>query len=455
MSRQELAGNNNQVPPGEGMGYKKSAIGLIPEDWDVKQLKHLLKITPQYGINAPAVPYRENLPVYIRITDISENGCFSPQTLVSVDQEKTDNYFLEKGDLVFARTGASVGKSYLYNPQDGKLVFAGFLIRIKPDKNLLLPIYLSQYVKTQNYWNWVQLMSMRSGQPGINGNEYGQLPIPLPPLPEQKAIASVLSDVDELISSLDKLIAKKRHIKTATMQQLLTGKTRLPGFGEGMGYKKSAKGMGYQKSAIGLIPEDWEVKQIHQIIEVDPENLISKTHPDYEFKYISLEDVNNGYLSSYSNQTFSKAPSRARRILRYQDILFATVRPNLKSHLFFNKNESDWICSTGFAVLRCKENQSSSGFIFAYLFGRAITSQIETLISGSNYPAVNNNDVKHLKILLPPLPEQKAIASVLSDMDKEIAALEKRRAKTQGIKQGMMQELLTGRTRLINNYNGE
>ncbi len=205
---------------------------------------------------------------------------------------------------------------------------------------------------------------------------------------------------------------------------------------------------GYKKTEVGVIPEDWEVKQIHQIIEVDPENLTSKTDPDYEFKYISLEDVDNGCLCNYSNQIFSQAPSRARRILRYQDILFATVRPNLKSHLFFDKNESDWICSTGFAVLRCKENQSASGFIFAYLFSRAITAQIETLISGSNYPAINSNDVKQLKILLPPLPEQKAIAQTLSDVDALIAALDKLIAKKRHIKTATMQQLLTGKTRL-------
>ncbi|WP_434222769.1 restriction endonuclease subunit S [Limnospira platensis CENA597] len=429
MSRQELAGNNNQVPPGEGMGYKKSAIGLIPEDWEVKQLKNIAPL--QRGFDLPTSQLKKgSYPV------VYSNGVMNYHA----------QFIVSSPGVITGRSGTIGNVHYIeqnYWPHNTTLWVTSFI-----NSHPKYIYYLYTSIKLARF-------GTGSGVPTLNRNDVHELNIAIPPLPEQKAIASVLSDVDELISSLDKLIAKKRHIKTATMQQLLTGKTRLPGFGEGKGYKKSAKGMGYKKSAIGLIPEDWEVKQIHQIIEVDPENLISKTHPDYEFKYISLEDVNNGYLSSYSNQTFSKAPSRARRILRYQDILFATVRPNLKSHLFFNKNESDWICSTGFAVLRCKENQSSSGFIFAYLFGRAITSQIETLISGSNYPAVNNNDVKHLKILLPPLPEQKAIASVLSDMDKEIAALEKRRAKTQGIKQGMMQELLTGRTRIINNYNGE
>jgi len=208
-------------------GYKRTEVGIIPEDWEVRRLSNMLKIKPQYGINAPTVDYNGNLPFYIRITDISEDGYFSPETVVAVNRNNSNQFYLEEGDIVFARTGASVGKSYLYNPLDGKLVYAGFLIRIRPDHNKLIPNFLSQYVKTGAYWNWVRTMSMRSGQPGINGNEFGQLLIPSPKIKEQRAIATALSDVDALIAVLDKLIVKKCAIKTAVMQQLLTGRTRL------------------------------------------------------------------------------------------------------------------------------------------------------------------------------------------------------------------------------------
>ncbi|MFM6153395.1 MAG: restriction endonuclease subunit S, partial [Sphaerospermopsis kisseleviana] len=161
---------------------------------------------PDYGINAAAVPYSDMLPTYIRITDISEDGNFLAENKVSVIHQNAHNYFLEIGDIVLARTGASTGKSYLYNVKDGKLVFAGFLIRVRPDTQKLYPRYLKGYLETQSYWNWVKVMSMRSGQPGINGNEYSHLKIPLPPLAEQKAIAQSLSDVDNLITAIDKLI---------------------------------------------------------------------------------------------------------------------------------------------------------------------------------------------------------------------------------------------------------
>jgi len=182
---------------------------------------------PDYGINAAAVPFSDSLPSYIRITDISEHGRFSPSPRVSVKASSANQYYLHKGDVVFARTGASVGKSYLYDPCDGPLVFAGFLIRVRPNPDLLVSAFLAAYTTTKPYWNWVRLMSMRSGQPGINGNEYAQLPLSLPPLPEQSAIAAVLSDMDAELTALEARRDKTRALKQAMMQELLTGRTRL------------------------------------------------------------------------------------------------------------------------------------------------------------------------------------------------------------------------------------
>ena len=221
------AGNALNVPA----GYKRTEAGVIPEDWCVSSLGSLLSESPSYGINAPAVPFDGSRPTYIRITDIGSDGRFRPSPRVSVNGGGDTRFLLRSGDLVFARTGASVGKSYLYDPKDGSLVFAGFLIRVTPDAGRLLPAYIAYYVQTDHYWEWVANNSARSGQPGINSREYGLLLLTLPPLPEQRAIAAVLSDVDELIGSLEALIAKKRAIKQAAMQELLTRRTRLPGFG--------------------------------------------------------------------------------------------------------------------------------------------------------------------------------------------------------------------------------
>ncbi|MBU9844655.1 restriction endonuclease subunit S [Rahnella ecdela] len=215
-------------PDGTLKSYKFSELGRIPEDWEVHPLGYLLNDSPRYGINAPAVKLGRNIPVYIRITDISDNGYFRPTEKVGVNSPLSDSYILQEGDIVLARTGASVGKSYLYKPEDGTLVYAGFLIKITPDQRSLNSKFLFQFLQTQQYWNWIATNSMRSGQPGVNGNEFASLPIPVPPKKEQTAIASILSDMDAELEALEQKLSKIRDIKQGMMQQLLTGRIRLP-----------------------------------------------------------------------------------------------------------------------------------------------------------------------------------------------------------------------------------
>lgn len=197
------------------------------EEWKIIPMGSLLKRDPEYGVNAPAVPYSDDLPTYLRITDIDEDGRFLSASKVSVDIVAKDAHYLESGDIALARTGASVGKSYRYRSEDGRLVFAGFLIRVKPEPKKIDSIFLSNFLNSQRYWRWISVSSARSGQPGINGTEYASLPVPVPPngadnntLLEQKHIAELLSTTDDLITAQShKIDALKIH-KKGLMQQL-------------------------------------------------------------------------------------------------------------------------------------------------------------------------------------------------------------------------------------------
>lgn len=385
-------------------GYKQTEVGGIPEDWDITRLGDCLAARPSYGINAAAVPFSDRLPVYIRITDISDDGRFLPSQRVSVRSALSADYYLSDGDIVFARTGASVGKSYRYNPDDGPLVYAGFLIRVRPDRGKLLPAFAAAYVRTGNYWRWVRLMSMRSGQPGINGNEYAQLPVPLPPLPEQHAIAAALSDVDALLGGLERLIAKKRDLKQAAMQQLLSGQTRLPGFS-------------------GV----WEVKRLGEVAPLqrgfDLPNPELRSGP-YPVVY------SNGVLNHHAKY-------------QVQGPGVVTGRSGTIGNVTYVEG-AYWPHNTSLWVTSFKNNDPR--FIF-YLY-----SQIgfERFATGSGVPTLNRNDVHAFEVTIPPSrEEQTVIATILSDMDAELATLEARRDKTRALKQAMMQELLTGKTRLV------
>lgn len=195
------------------------------------------------------------------------------------------------------------------------------------------------------------------------------------------------------------------------------------------------------------IPSDWEVKKFEDVADIDKESLSSSTSKDYEFDYISLSDVDSDdFKIETKRQVFDTAPSRARRIVKKGDILMSTVRPNLQGFSLIRNEVKDLIASTGFAVISAK--RCSNEYLFQYLFSSGIGRQFYQLLVGSNYPAINSSDVRKLKIPLPPLPEQIAIAKVLSTADAAIHTTEKLIAQKELRKKWLMQQLLTGKKRL-------
>jgi type I restriction enzyme S subunit len=258
-------------------------------------------------------------------------------------------------------------------------------------------------------------MSMRSGQPGINGNEYGQMPIPLPPtIDEQRAIAGALSDVDAFISSLDKLIAKKRNLKQATMQELLTGKLRLPGF------------HGVWKS------QTIEQLEKAKLVTLSRGNVISKKDMGRvpgDFPIYSSSVNNDGLFGRYGDFMFD------------EELITWSIDGG--GH-FFHRPKHKFSVTNVCGFMRVDKPNISYQFLVAQLQLLHSRKSFDYLIKA--HPSVIR---KAYEVQLPKIDEQMAITEVLSDMDAEIAALEQRRDKTRSLKKGMMQELLTGKTRLV------
>lgn len=201
------------------------------------------------------------------------------------------------------------------------------------------------------------------------------------------------------------------------------------------------------------IPDDWEVKYFKDVASIDKNSLNGKTDKNYEFDYISLSDVNSDdFKIETSRQVFSTAPSRARRIVHKGDVLMSTVRPNLQGFSLIKDDVKDLIASTGFAVITAEK--CNNEYLFQYLFSSGIDRQLYRLLVGSNYPEINSSDVRKLKIPLPPLPEQRAIAKALSLMDKAINLNMQLIAQKELRKKWLMQNLLTGKKRL-KGFSGE
>ena len=415
-------------PVGVTNGYKHTEMGVIPEDWnhmrigDLASVKGGKRLPPGFSLLDVPTPHP-----YLRVCDMYPGGI--DQSAIKFVPEKAfpaiKNYRIYS-DEIFVSVAGTLGIVGIVPPALSGAILtenADRITNLRCDRDFLMHWLMSWQIQAA-----IESIRTVSAQPKLALGRIAEFEISIPKRrAEQCAIAEVLSDVDRLLESLVALIAKKRDIKQAAMQQLLTGETRLPGF--------SGK---------------WETKRLEELAQIDPENLSSDTHPDHKFNYIALEQVDTGRLCGYTVETFRTAPSRARRVLRRGDIIMSTVRPNLMSHLFFRDQVTGAVCSTGFAVIRYLPNLSVPGFLFAHLFGHVVNRQIQKMLAGSNYPAIASRDVQLIEIPCPnEVLEQHAIATVLSDMDAEITALEQLRDKTIAIKQGMMQQLLTGRIRLV------
>lgn len=196
------------------------------------------------------------------------------------------------------------------------------------------------------------------------------------------------------------------------------------------------------------IPEGWSVKKLGDICHINKSSLSEKTSKDYKFKYIDLSSVDEGKIEFPTDDIgFGEASSRARRKINKNDIIMSTVRPNLKGFAFIDFDSTDFICSTGFAVLTAKEH-AYNRYIYQLLYSKNIETQINNMLAGSNYPAINSSDVASLKIALPPLPEQEKIAGILGTWDEAIEKLSSLIEQKKLLKKGLMQRLLTGKTRL-------
>ena len=204
-------------------------IGEVPEHWEVRKLKYLLNASLMYGANESAESEDESYPRYIRITDIDEDGNLRPDTFRSLPPTKAEPYLLKKGDLLFARSGATAGKTYLFN-EDIKACFAGYLIKASL-KGTLLPEYLNYYTKSGIYDNWKKSIFIQATIPNIGAEKYANLQITLPSIKEQKDIVKHLDvetdKINQVVRNCQKQISLLQERKQIVINEVVTGKAKV------------------------------------------------------------------------------------------------------------------------------------------------------------------------------------------------------------------------------------
>ncbi|MFZ1402226.1 MAG: restriction endonuclease subunit S [Anaerolineae bacterium] len=378
-------------------GYKQTEVGVIPEDWTVEGLDAVCSMKSGEGITSAGIDQFSEYPCYggngLRgfTTRFTHDGCYS----------------------LIGRQGALCGnvlgvKGRFFASEHAIVVTASARTDIHWLTFVMGEMRLNQY-------------SESSAQPGLSVSKLLNLVVPVPPtLAEQRAIAEALSDADALIESLEQLIAKKRGIKQGAMQELLTGKRRLPGFSG-----------------------EWEVKRFGDVVAPRHDRIDPKRTGVQEF-CVELEHIGSA-TGALLGSSSTGGQSSLKSVFRAGDVLFGKLRAYLRKYWWA---DCAGVCSTEIWVFAPNENLIST----AYLFQMVQTDKFIEVASssyGTHMPRSDWNVVKNYELLLPPVLEQTAIATILSDMDAEIAALEGKLVKARQVKQGMMQELLTGRVRLV------
>ncbi len=415
--------------------HKDSFVSVwLPNDWELMPLGECVTEKLSYGINAPAVPFDGKSPAYIRITDITEDGRFDGSDRKAVHTQEKDRYLLRDGDIVLARTGASTGKSYLYNKKDGDLVYAGFLIKASIDASRHNPRFIVGQLRTPRYWSWVAAMSMRSGQPGINGKEYSSFLVPVAPKKEQDAIADTLQVFDTHISNLTELIEKKKAIRDGALEDLVSGRTRLAGFASKWSTIPFDKYFSLLKNntyAREMLSEHGTIGNIH--------------YGDVLIKYGNIVSESDEIPRLKEGVTYSE-----KWLLQKNDVLIADTAEDETVGKAIQIGTISFPLVGGLHTIVCRPNfETASGFLGYYINSKAFHDQLLPHITGIKVSSISKKAIKTTEVCIPSdVEEQKAIADVLAAMDDEIKALEDERDKMIQIREGAMDDLLTGRVRL-------
>ena len=436
----------NSIPK----GYKKTEVGVIPDDWEIKKLGDFSSF--QNGIGFP-IRYQGKQNGDLPFCKVSDMNLVGNEVYIT----RSNNYIsyeeacimnapiVPHNSIIFAKVGAAL----LLNRRriaKCKICVDNNMMALILDKCVNL-YFIYQKLITIDFADYAQ----EGALPSINSSQISKISIAVPPLPEQKAIAEVLSDMDALIEAQKELIAKKRDIKQGDMQDLLSGRVRLPGY----------ETKGWKHTDIGDIPDDWEVKKLGE----EGVFLTTSSYTRSELKEygdvacIHYGDIHTRFhtwldCSSTELPMISKDMVKQYPYLKNGDLVIADASEDYEGlgDCVEICNIDSRLCIGGLhtIVYRAKPGLFAPSYIGLLRNLQVVRNQLVSQAVGTKVYSLTNSMIGSILVLVPSLlSEQQAIAEVLSDMDNEIETLEAELEKLNHMKRGMMQELLTGRIRLI------
>ncbi len=411
-------------------GYKQTEIGPIPEDWDAVPLGDLF--TFKNGLNKAKKYFGYGTPIVNYMDVFRQPGLRLDRIAGRVDVSKSEleAFEVRKGDVFFTRTSETVeeiGVAAAMLDPTKDTVFSGFVLRARPTDDRLDDLFKAYCFSPRYFRRQVVARATYTTRALTNGRSLSAAILALPPVEEQRAIAHALLDIDASIANLAGLIVKKRDLRTGATQRLVTGKTRLPGY-----------------------TDNWEVKRIGELGEIRSGGTPATSERSFwdgGVPWCTPTDI--------TALTGAKHLERTARTISELGLKASSAELIPSASLIMTSRATIGECAIN--TLPMTTNQGFKNIIpndendvqFLYYLMKTQKRRLTALCAGSTFLEIGKKQLDLFDVLMPPdKDEQEAIASVLSDMDAEIAALEARLEKTRALKQGMMQALLTGRVRL-------
>ncbi len=397
-----------------------------------KKIAHLLKSNPQYGANEAGVDRTSNdIPRYIRITDIEEDGTLKSD-LGKTAKKIDSKYFLNDKDVLFARSGNTVGKSYIHKKElyDYDCFFAGYMIRFVFDENQISPEYAFIFTQSNFYKKWVKATQRTAGQPNINAEEYKTLQIPIPDSNTQQKIIKLYQTAyktkrlkeekaKELLDSINPYILDELGICLLTKDYSLEGRIFTVNNSDVNGDRIDPDFyLPYYSQLVSLIQQKKYAK-LSQIIKFSSESWNQKDYYEDTFPYIEISEINlsTGKIMNVNSIPIGEAPSRAKMVVKTDDIIVSLTRPHRGAIARIEKENNRSIASTGFAVLRkLRNDEVSKDYLFEVLRNPLVLKQLKQRSTGGNYPAITMDELGKVLIPIASKAKQDEIVKHINDL---------------------------------------
>ncbi|EAE8320078.1 restriction endonuclease subunit S [Listeria monocytogenes] len=390
------------------------------DDWEQRKLGEIAN-SFEYGLNASSKTY-DGENKYIRITDIDESShVFNQDNLTSPDisLDNLNHYLLEEGDILLARTGASTGKSYCYNKIDGKVFFAGFLIRakIKHEYNVS---FIFQSTLTERYNNFIQVTSQRSGQPGINAQEYARFALYIPKLKEQQKIGDFFKQLDNTIALHQRKLEKIKVLKTAYLSEMFP-----------------AEGETKPKRRFGGFTDDWEQRKFSQVADIFDGTHQTPKYTDFGVKFVSVENIATMETKKYiSQEAYDKEYSNKK--VEQGDVLMTRIGDVGTAKVI----ETDEPLAYYVTLALLKPKGIDPDFLAQQIASPEVQRSIWKRTLHIAFPKkINLGEINQVSIFIPDLEEQVEIGIFFKKLDKTITIHQRKLQKLQNIKKAYLNEM--------------